>query len=70
MVDDRDTRVETLRSGDRFRRFGEWLDIKKTTFALTSQGRKIAFICDDDEGRERTVLYPQGIFVAAECMPR
>lgn len=73
MGDERDTRVECLEPGDRFRWLGEWFTVRRlrqgTLSALPTvlghTGQQVAIEVEEPEGR--VYLFPVRHFIAADC---
>lgn len=86
MPEDRDTRVETLREGDQLRYYGDWFDVVAVQTIDSRRHPQIAVTIDEMAAPAvemvnlrgesivhqpyRTVLFPPGHFVAAECQVR
>lgn len=69
---EKDTQVFHLRAGDRVRLWdGHILGIEKRQEGLGTRGQFVAFTGEDETtGKERSVMFEPGFFVAAEVLER
>lgn len=69
MSDERDTRVECLQSGDRFRWLQKWFTVRRLVDVLGEARVGVEVAELEDESRV-TFLFPVGHFVAADLAVR